>query len=77
MINELISMNGYGIYVWSSFSFTLASFATLYFLIKRQLIKEQNKFIKKFSRLPSDKIEAEKTRATYKEIFSNFPVSKI
>ena len=23
MINELISMNGYGAYVWSAFSFTL------------------------------------------------------
>ena len=32
MINEIISMNGYGAYVWSAFSFTLISFASLYFV---------------------------------------------
>jgi heme exporter protein D len=30
MINELLNMNGYGLYVWSAFSFTLLSFLTLY-----------------------------------------------
>ena len=39
MINEIISMNGYGLYVWSAFSFTLISFAGLYFVIKSQLLK--------------------------------------
>ena len=34
MINEIISMNGYGIYVWSAFAFTLISFAVLYTIIK-------------------------------------------
>ena len=34
MINEIISMNGYGAYVWSAFSFTLISFASLYFVTK-------------------------------------------
>ena len=29
MINELIYMNGYGLYVWSGFSFTLLSFTSL------------------------------------------------
>ena len=26
MINELLNMNGYGLYVWSAFAFTLLSF---------------------------------------------------
>ena len=43
MINEIISMNGYGAYVWSAFSFTLVSFTTLYFVTKLQLSKEQKK----------------------------------
>ena len=30
MINELLFMNGYGVYVLSAFSFTLLSFAVLY-----------------------------------------------
>ena len=37
-------MKGYGLYVWSAFSFTLISFATLYVLIKINLLKEENKF---------------------------------
>ena len=57
MINEIISMNGYGLYVWSAFSFTLISFALLYAAIRVQLVKEQVKFNAKFATLTSDKIE--------------------
>ena len=45
MINELLFMNGYGVYVLSAFSFTLLSFSTLYLITKVQFIKEQNKFV--------------------------------
>ena len=55
MINEIISMNGYGIYVWSAFSFTLISFTVLYTVIKVQLVKEKIKFDKKYLTLTSDK----------------------
>ena len=41
MIYEFISMNGYGLYVWSSFIFTLVCFISLYTVIKLQLVKEQ------------------------------------
>ena len=68
MINELISMNGYGIYVWSSFSFTLIGFGLLYFIIKNQLVKEQKRFVSKFKKLDSEKIEAAKTSNINKEI---------
>ena len=47
MINEIISMNGYGAYVWSAFSFTLISFTALYFVTKLQLSKEQKRFASK------------------------------
>ncbi len=77
MINEIISMNGYGAYVWSAFSFTLISFAVLYAAIKVQLIKEQIKFDAKFATLSSDKIETAKTQETYKEILANSSISKI
>ena len=43
MINDIISMNGYGIYVWSAFAFTLISFTALYIVIKIQLVKEKIK----------------------------------
>ena len=44
MINEIFSMNGYGLYVWASFIFTIICFVGLYFQIKLQLKKEQEKF---------------------------------
>ena len=77
MINEIISMNGYGIYVWSAFSFTLISFAVLYLVIKVQLIKEQSKFNSKFASLTSEKIITAKKQATIRKILANTSVSKI
>ena len=53
MIKELISMNGYGLFVWSSFIFTFFNFLVLFLINKKQLIKESNKFSKKFSKLNS------------------------
>ena len=57
MIEEVIFMKGYGLYVWSAFSFTLVSFATLYALIKTKLVKEQRKFISKFGLLEKEKAD--------------------
>ena len=77
MINEIISMNGYGIYVWSAFSFTLISFAVLYLVIKVQLVKEQSKFNSKFASLTSEKIITAKKQATIRKILANTSVAKI
>ena len=77
MINEIISMNGYGIYVWSAFSFTLISFAVLYLVIKVQLVKEQSKFNSKFASLTSEKIISVKKQGTIRKILANTSVSKI
>ena len=77
MINEIISMNGYGIYVWSAFSFTLISFAVLYLVIKVQLVKEQSKFNSKFASLTSEKIISAKKQETIRRILANTSVSKI
>ena len=40
MIDEIIYMNGYGLYVWSAFAFTLLSFMTLYVITKIDTIKK-------------------------------------
>tara|TARA_B100001093_G_scaffold438462_1_gene437873 strand:+ start:42 stop:269 length:228 start_codon:yes stop_codon:yes gene_type:complete len=71
MIYELINMNGYGLYVWSSFSFTLLSFSGLYIIIKIQFIKEKNKFISKFGALDSKKAELARLQTINKEILSS------
>ena len=77
MINDIISMNGYGIYVWSAFAFTLISFAALYTVIKVQLVKENIKFDAKYLTLTSEKKQAVRAQETYKGILASSSVSKI
>ena len=71
MINELISMNGYGSYVWSAFSFTLISFVSLYFVTMLQFTKEQKRFASKFSTLNSEKAKVARSQNINKEILLN------
>ena len=71
MINELISMNGYGFYVWSAFSFTLISFAALYFVTNLQLLKEKKRFVSKFGSLNEVKARTARLQNINKEILSN------
>ena len=71
MINEIILMNGYGLYVWSAFAFTLLSFTSLYVVTKIQYNKEKNKFITKFGTLNSERAAFAKSQSINKEILSN------
>ena len=77
MINEIISMNGYGIYVWSSFSFTLMSFGSLFFITKLQFLKERRKFVQKFGLLNGEAIKVAKSQKINKEILQGVLSSKI
>ena len=71
MINLLL-MNGYGLFVWSAFAFTLINFFGLYVIINRQLIKENKKFELKFSHLEKIKYtEAYKQRTNQVLVSSN------
>ena len=71
MINETLLMNGYGLYVWSAFIFTLLSFVMLYVVIKIQYTREKNKFIVKFGSLNSERAAFAKSQSINKEILSN------
>ena len=73
MINEILFMNGYGLYVWSAFVFTLFSFVTLYTVIKIQYTREKRKFIAKFGTLNSERAAFAKSQIINKEILSNSP----
>ena len=77
MISEILNMNGYGLYVWSSFMFTLLSFGTLYFVTKIQLNEELKNFEAKFKNLDIDKAEIAKKQETYRGILSSTSTSKI
>ena len=71
MINILL-MNGYGLFVWSAFAFTLINFFTLYTIINRQLVKENKKFELKFNDLEKNKYkEAYKQRTNQVLVSSN------
>ena len=71
MINELLFMNGYEVYVLSAFSFTLISFLSLYLVIKAQYVREQNKFIAKFGSLTAEQANSAKSQRINKEILAN------
>ena len=71
MINEFLYMNGYGLYVWSSFLFTFISFSILYVIIRIQYVKERNKFISKFGALDSEQAQVAKSQNINKEILSS------
>ena len=71
MIENLFFISGFGLYVWSAFTFTLVSFLTLFLVIKIQYNKEKNKFIAKFGSLNSEKAAFAKSQSINKEILSN------
>ncbi len=71
MINELLFMNGYAVYVLSAFGFTLLSFLGLYFVTKIQFIREQNKFVSKFGSLTTEQANSAKSQRINKDILAN------
>ena len=71
MISEILFMNGYGLYVWSSFAFTLLSFFSLFVVTKIQYARESKKFIVKFGNLKSEKASFAKSQSINKQILSN------
>ncbi len=77
MISEIIFMKGYGLYVWSAFSFTLISFAILYAVIKVNLVKEKKKYISKFGLLDEEKVKIAKAQSTNRDIIVSSISSKI
>tara|TARA_B100000941_G_scaffold276085_1_gene238465 strand:- start:73 stop:306 length:234 start_codon:yes stop_codon:yes gene_type:complete len=77
MIINLINMNGYGVYVWSSFIFTLLSFLILYAIVNYQQKKEKEKFILRYSNLTTEKTKIASGQSTYKEILAFTSLSKI
>ena len=59
MISNFITMNGYGLYVWLSFSVVFISCAVVYFKTKKTLKKYEQEFLKELQTLTLE----EKNRA--------------
>ena len=51
MINEIISMNGYGIFVWSSFLITFFVCGVFYYKTRKTLKKYEKEFAKEIEEL--------------------------
>ena len=54
MINNLILMNGYGIFVWSSFLLTFLVCAIVYFRTLKTLKKYEKEFAKEIENLSAE-----------------------
>ena len=68
MIEKLIYMDGYGIFVWSSFIFTFVCCLSFYLKTKRELKKQEKMFLSKVSSLSANKVQIIKKQKTNKEI---------
>jgi len=55
MILNFLNMDGHGIFVWSAFVFTMVNFVTLYFIISKNLKKENIKFFSIYSIYKKDR----------------------
>ena len=73
MINDLFSMNGYGIFVWSSFVLTFLACAIVYYKTRKTLKKYEKEFAKEIENLSVNqkKIVLEKSKVASK-VFSTY-----
>jgi heme exporter protein D len=74
MITEFISMNGYGLYVWFSFSIVVVSCALVYYKTKKTLKKYEKEFLVELEALSiEEKNKALKTSKIAQQILATNP----
>ncbi len=73
MINNLILMNGYGVYVWSSFLLTFIVCVIVYYKTRKTLKKYEKEFAKEIEELSvkQKKIVLESSKVASK-VFSSY-----
>ena len=54
MIKNIISMNGYGIFVWASFAITFISCAIVYYKTRKTLKKYEKEFALEIEKLSAE-----------------------
>lgn len=67
---ELLTLGGYGQFVWPAFIFTFVSCFSLYIKTKKEFQKQEKKFLKEFKQMQTEKIETVKE----KEALSGSPI---
>ena len=73
MINNLLLMNGYGVFVWSSFALTFVVCAVVYYRTRKTLKKYEKEFAKEIGELSIEKkkVVLEKSKIASK-VFSSY-----
>ena len=73
MINDLLLMNGYGVFVWSSFALTFIVCAVVYYRTRKTLKKYEKEFAKEIEELSIEKkkVVLEKSKIASK-VFSSY-----
>ena len=55
MIQNFLSMNGYGLFVWAAFSITFISCALVFYKTQKTLKKYEREFAKEINNLSAEK----------------------
>ena len=71
MINKLILMDGYGVFVWLSYFFAFVFCLILFLKTKKELHKQEKLFLSKIKTLPNAKVIIAKKQKITKEILAN------
>ncbi len=62
MYIELLTLGGYGQFVWPAFIFTYVSFFVLYLKTKQELIKQEKMFLREFKHIKPVEIKVAKRK---------------
>ena len=65
---ELLTLGGYGQFVWPAFIFTFACFFSLYLKTKKELNKQEELFLLEYKQLAPAKIKVAKQKKLSKEV---------
>ena len=55
MIQNFLSMNGYGLFIWASFSITFITCAIVFYKTQKTLKKYEREFVKEINELSAEK----------------------
>ncbi len=70
MFLDLVSMNGYGQFVWPAFVFSFACCFSLYLKVRADLKEQEERFIYEYRELNTKKIKFIKRKKSTEEVLS-------
>ena len=70
MFGELLTMNGYGQFVWPAFIFSFLSCLYLYLITRSELKKEEKIYLLEFNKIEERKIKFIKRKQSTAEVLS-------